>query len=173
MSSNHVFHVVAEESAVGVQKHLNLHASDGERNMIDLLNFLKGGMSGARGNLTVNAYVGGTKATGTLTFTGAPTATETFVIAGVTFTARASGATGNEFNIGGTVTATAANVAAAVNASSDVTDITATSALGVVTFTVDMPGTIGNMIDLSDSLTNATSSNFAGGANTQTVTFSV
>lgn len=48
---------------------------------------------------------------------GQPAATETLVVMGVTFTARTSGATGNEFNIGGTLAITCDNIATAINAS--------------------------------------------------------
>lgn len=112
-------------------------------------------------------------ATGTVTFTGAPSAAETMLIANVTFTARASGATGNEFNIGGSVSVTAANLAAAINASSNLAGIvTATSALGVVTITSIVPGPIGNGIQLSESLSNTTFSAFASGAESNRTTVS-
>lgn len=106
-------------------------------------------------------------ATATLTFTGAPTAGESFVLNGVTFTARASGATGDEFDIGGNVTTTAANVKAAVNAS--VTAgvagvISADNVAGVVTFTAVTAGAAGNSLTLTEGLSNATRTVFAGGA---------
>ncbi len=104
-------------------------------------------------------------ATATMTSTGSATAAETFILANVTFTARASGATGNEFNVSGTVATQAANIAAAINASTDLAGIvTATSALGVVTITSVIPGFIGNSIQFSESLTNVTITQFTGGS---------
>jgi hypothetical protein len=108
-------------------------------------------------------------ATATLTFTGAPVADETFVLNGVTFTAKTSGASGDQFNIGGNVTATAAAVVAAVNASVSVgvaDVITASNVAGVVTFTADDVGDEGNDLTLTESLTNATRTVFAGGTST-------
>lgn len=90
-------------------------------------------------------------ASGTGTFTGAPTADQTMIIAGVTFTAKSSGATGNQYNIGGSVTLSAAALAAAINASTDLNGVvSATSNLGVVTITSDIPGLIGNGIATVD-----------------------
>lgn len=98
------------------------------------------------------------------TFTGAPTAADTVTVNGVAFTARASGATGNEFNIGGSVTITAANLAAAINASASTAVsgvVVASSSLGVVTISCLIPGYIGNAITVSESCANFT---FAGSA---------
>ena len=106
-------------------------------------------------NLLLN--VGATSATGTLTVTSTgPVNGETFVVAGVTFTAETSGATGNQFNISSSPTTVAKNIATAVNASASTAGlVTATSALGVVTFTSAVPGSIGNFLTLTESLTNA------------------
>lgn len=93
------------------------------------------------------------------TFTGDPTAADTITINGVVFTARASGAVANEFNIGGTVTLNATNLAAAINASTTagiVGTIGATSALGVVTFFALTPGSAGLNIPITESLGNFT-----------------
>lgn len=90
-------------------------------------------------------------ASGTGTFTGAPVAGQTMTIAGVTITARASGAVANEYNIGASVTATAANLVTAINASSNLSGVvTATSLAGVVTITSVVPGPIGNQIPTVD-----------------------
>jgi hypothetical protein len=56
-------------------------------------------------------------ATLVLNFTGQPTASQAVTIAGVTFTAVASGATGNQFNIGASASATATNLTTTINAS--------------------------------------------------------
>lgn len=93
------------------------------------------------------------------TFTGSPSNGETMTVNGVTFTAETSGATGNQFNIGSSVTANAANLAAAINASTTagvVNTVNATSALGVVTFFSVVPGPGGKNIPMSESLGNFT-----------------
>lgn len=108
------------------------------------------------------------KATATLTLTGDPSADETFVLCGTTFTAKGSGATGNQFNISaGNATTTAANIAAAVNASATAkvtASVVASSALGVVTFTAIDPGAAGNGYVLTESMSNTTRVDFAGGS---------
>jgi len=106
---------------------------------------------------------------GTLTFTDQPIEDESFTIGNVTFTAKDSGATGNQWNItaGGTAAAdaagNAASVAALINAHASLSKfLTATSALGVVTVTCDVPGDIGNALQFADvDLANATVSDFA------------
>ena len=105
--------------------------------------------------------LGAAKATATLTFTDLPTANDTFSIANITFTAKASGATGNQWNAVTDVTTCAANLVTAVNANTTLSKfLTASSAAGVVTFTIDVAGDIGNAIELSESLDNATISGF-------------
>ncbi len=122
------------------------------------------GINGGEFRALIDVAVGGVQAAATLTSTGAATATETLTIANVVFTARASGATGNEFNVSGTVGTQAANIAAAINASADLAGIvTATALLGVVTITAVYPGTLGNGLQISETLTNVTLSAFAGG----------
>lgn len=127
------------------------------------------GQGGA--NFNGKVLTGVVQATGAVTFSGAPTAAETLSIANVTFTARASGASGNEFNIGGTTTITATNLAAAINASANLSGkVTATSALGVVTLTSVVGGLVGNGLELSESMTNTTVTAFSGGSDGSSVT---
>lgn len=59
------------------------------------------------------------KATGTVSFSGQPSANDTVTLNGVVFTAKTSGATGNEYNIGATTAASVANLIAAIQGSSD------------------------------------------------------
>lgn len=120
----------------------------------------------------------GNKATGVLTLTGDATAGQTFTVNGVVFTARASGATGNEFNItAGDITTTAAHIVTAWNASATpgATVITATSALGVVTFQSDVHGSVGNAITCTETLSHATfaGATFSGGTDSIAITFTV
>jgi hypothetical protein len=159
--------------ATAIERVMRTPAEGARQSVRVISSFLLGLAGGARYG-TVELATGSVKATATLTLTGLPTAAETFVIAGTTFTARASGATGNEFNIGADATATAAAIAAAVNASATakVTDaVVATSALGVVTFTAKTPGAGANGLVLTESLSNATAVNFAGGSNGTLKTF--
>jgi phage tail sheath gpL-like len=89
--------------------------------------------------------------TGTLSST---IATDTFVVNGVTFTCVASGATGDQFNVGLSDTATATNLAAAINASTTAKVagyVTASSAGAVVTVTADLTGVAGNMFTLGQT----------------------
>lgn len=125
-----------------------------------------GGVAGGQYSADLDAYVGAVQATATMTSTGAATATETFSLCNVEFEAVASGATGNQFNVSGTVATQAANIAAAINGSSDLTNIcTATSLLGVVTITAYMPGISGNALQFSEGLSNVTITQFTGGTN--------
>lgn len=92
-------------------------------------------------------------ATGTVTFATA-LADDTVTIGGVVFTAKASGATGlTQFNLGADDTAAAANLTTAVNNYNALQPaalpVTATSALGVVTFRATTGGTAGNSITLA------------------------
>lgn len=115
---------------------------------------------------------GPVQATATLTFASTgPANNEAFTVCGTTFTAKTSGATGNQWNRSDTVATSAANLAAAINASATakVTGaVTASSALGVVTFTANDPGTVGNGIEIAvGTLANTTlsSGGFTGGTN--------
>ncbi len=119
-----------------------------------IINFITSLITGTEGALGRNAppsiaisiQENEVQAHGTLTTTSA-IATNTFTINGVTFTAVASGATGNQFNIGGTDTITATNIAAAINGSVTALVagyVTATSAINVVTITSAFYGLSGN-----------------------------
>jgi phage tail sheath gpL-like len=116
-------------------------------------------------------------ATGTFTFTGHSTANDTVVVGGVTFTAEASGATGNQWNIGTTATQTAANLAAAINGSASAAvkgAVTATSVAGVVTVTAIYPGNLGNFYTIakgtdSGSVCTVSGSTLASGALASTI----
>ena len=109
------------------------------------------GPSGSAPSVAINIEGQATAASGTLTVsTGGSTAAQTCSIAGVTFTARASGATGNEFNVSATAATQATNMAAAINASSSLSGIvTASSSGGVVTITAATKGKVGNGIAIS------------------------
>ena len=109
------------------------------------------GPTGAAPSFAISIHGLATPASGTFTLTSA-VATNTVVINGVTFTGVASGATGNQFNIGGTDTITAANIAAAINASVTALVsgyVTATSATNVVTVSSVFRSISGNQVTIS------------------------
>lgn len=119
------------------------------------------GPSGSAPSVAISIQGQATAASGTLTVaTGGSNADETCSIAGVTFTAKASGATGNQFNVSATAATQATNMAAAINASSNLAGIvTASAASGVVTITSAVKGVIGNGIAISaGTLSNVTAS---------------
>lgn len=94
-------------------------------------------------------------ATGTITFSGVGAANDTILINGVTFTAVASGATGNQYNIGGTATLTAASLASAINASASALvnqHVTAAAVTGVITLTAAKKGAAGNAVTLAEGV---------------------
>jgi len=139
---------------------VNLDGSDARNELKAFVNWLQG-VIGGRFGCDFDFTTGASYGTATLTSTGAATATETCTICAITFTARASGATGNEFNVSATPATQAANIAAAVNASTDLTGVcTASSALGVTTITSAVPGAIGNGLEITESLTNVALSDF-------------
>lgn len=114
---------------------------------------------------TVSALVGAVQATGAVTFTGLPSNNETMSVCGVTLTAVSGTPTGNQFQIGADATATATNLRNLINSQSTLNKIVvATSNAGVVTLTCLVPGVIGNGLQLSESLSNATITAFASGA---------
>lgn len=109
--------------------------------------------SGSPPSIAVTVQDSEVRASGTLTLASV-VATDTVTINGVTFTAVASGATGNQFNVGVSDTATATNLAAAINAS--VTSlvsgyVTASSSAAVVTVTSAFYGLAGNMTTLASA----------------------
>lgn len=143
-------------------------------NLTRLAALLEGYASGAQ-TCDTGVLVVSDPAIATITFAGAPTASQTCTINGVTFTAVASGATGNQFNIGGSVAVTAANFVTAFNASTSpkiLNSIRATSNAGVVTLTASIPGFAGLGFTAANvNLANTTIVDFALAAESQRVTF--
>jgi phage tail sheath gpL-like len=93
------------------------------------------------------------RATGTFTL-DTVIATDAVSINGVTFTAVASGATGNQFNVGADDEETAENLAAAINASVTALVagyVTAEAAGAVVTITSAFPGLAGNQTTIASA----------------------
>lgn len=122
-------------------------------------------------------------ATGTLTVTSITSAdTQTVTIGGVTYTFNTSLTnTANNVLIGGSITNMMANLVLAINAGSGAgtnygtgtvanPSVSATSAIGVLTATAKTPGTVGNAIGTTETLSNGAwgASTLAGGANATT-----
>lgn len=171
VNTNNDAATTASEIAPNVASNPHTSGADAPIAIDTIASFIQSQIQGRGVNVVVNT--GSVAATGLVTFTGAPSNNETLSIANVTFTAKTSGATGNQFDIGGTVTETAENLVTAVNASSNLAGIvSASNAAGVVTLTALVPGTIGNGLELSESLSNATVTAFASGAESNRTTLS-
>ena len=138
----------------------------------------------AAGTVPTKPEDGNGKATGPasmatleVTFTGVPAAGGSITIAGVTFTAVASGATGNQFNAATDAATCATNLRNAINASTtNVVNptmascplrnaVNATSSGGVVTVYTRICGSEWNSVTEAETLTNASiTAQWAGGA---------
>lgn len=138
-------------------------------------------LSNLFGDFSLGAYTSNTvitpnlvAATGTVTLASMVN-TDTVTINGTVFTCVTSGATGNQFNVGGTDTITATNLAAAINASVTTTVagcVSAKSAAAIVTVTCIVPGNIGNTQTLAISAHGSVSAaRLAGGTEGITATF--
>lgn len=143
-----------------------------ERLMNRLLNLLQAMSSGDRGMaaMVLNVVDPASTAKGTITVATA-IATNTVTINGVVFTAVASGATANQFNVG-TDAVTATNLAASINASVTalVAGVVSAAAVGtVVTISAIQGGSLGNIITLasSGSTVNPSGARFTGGVDSQ------
>ena len=140
-----------------------------------IINFITGlcsgteiGPSGSAPSVAISIEGQATAASGTYTLTSV-VATDAVAVNGVTFTAVASGATGNQFNVGVSDTATATNLAAAINASATALVsgyVTASSAATVVTVTAVQKGLAGNVytITSADGTIVASGARLTGGA---------
>lgn len=166
--SKHLIQLEIPHTAAQTTEYFELNATANSEFLQRLYDLL-GGIQGGQMNGALNVKLNATYATINGTFTGNPTAAQTATIAGQTLTARASGAVANEFNIGGSATITAANFAAAINASATLSPwVVASSNAGVVTVRAIIPGTLGNAVTLANGLTNFTwagsATRLAGGA---------
>lgn len=163
MSSKLILEIESEMNATQQVANLSKDVSAQHTGLRELINLLEGMEQGAY-NGVVNVKLGAVAASLAGTFSGAPSADDTITLNGVVFTAKASGATGNQFNIGANVTATALNFLTAVNASATagVKDVIFVSQVaGVVTVIAQQAGKIGNAIIVAESCTNFA---FAGAA---------
>lgn len=130
-------------------------------------NFLDyvGGLCGGNYMALLSFNVGAVQATATITSTGASVAAQAMTLLNVTLTAVAANPANNQFVPNATPATQAANIAAAINASTSLAGkVTATSALGVVTVTSVVPGLMGNGFQISaGNLANVSVGAFAGG----------
>jgi hypothetical protein len=158
-----------DETSANLQAILNRSTTDVDGFYQGLSNYVDAVRGGAR-NASLLCRIGAVNASLAGTFTDAPSANDTVTVNGVTFTAKASGASTNEFNIGAGANAAAKAItnatalAAAINASvsTGVVDIvTATASGAVVTLTAANAGKVGNAIVVAESMANFT---FAGAA---------
>lgn len=129
-----------------------------------------------RGYTTTNIEAGSDTASGTVTFsTAVPVAGDSVTINGQELVFSADGAGPMEVAIGGTIGATATNLANAINDLTMALGVTADAAAAVVTITANAPGTGGNAITLAkDAATPAnitvSGATLAGGTNvTETI----
>ena len=102
----------------------------------------------------------GVAATGSITFTLNPSATNTIIINGVTWTFVASGATGNQTNIGASLSATMTQLASDLNASAN-SSINVASYAGTATalnITYKTVGAAGNAFTLASGNANGVAS---------------
>lgn len=151
----------------------DLYAETGYRELagLKLVDFMKKACSGAH-PARIFTKINVAKASGTVTLS-AHVAADTVTLGGTVLTAIASGATSSQYNIGADDTATAVNLAAAINANTTInTMVEATSALGVVTVTALIAGAMGNQFTLAISAHGSVSgAKLTGGAvgDTETV----
>jgi phage tail sheath gpL-like len=171
MATTYVQMVVAQdETTANLQR--DVYAETGLRELagLKLEDYMKKATSGTR-PVSVKTQVNAAKATGTITLSS-HVATDTVTVNGITFTCVASGATGNQYNVGGSDTITGDNLVTALLANATLAAmITAANVAGVVTLTALNPGALGNAITLAISAHGSVSAaRMAGGTNGDTET---
>lgn len=129
-------------------------ATLGEESITGLINHLAG-VAGGVYPAAVTFGVSATdpvRASGTMTIVFATlAANDTVTVAGTTLTCVTSAPGANQFQKVTDGTVTAANLAAAINASAAINRVSATSSGAVVTVTAHQAGTVGNLIPLVSS----------------------
>lgn len=154
-----VVEIELDLSSAQMQQMLPQNADNPKAFVTQFKNLLDG-LSGGVYNGVINCKLGAVQGSRSGTFTGVPLNNETCVINGVTFTAKTSGATGDQFNIGGSAALTATAMISAINASTTagILDVILASSggSGVVTLTSKQAGKVGNAIDLTEAFTNFT-----------------
>ena len=186
MANNYVITMSTNTSVADMTDKLAVSSNKPHTACQKLIEYLRAAMSKTVADRlqTLRFQLGAVQATGTVVFTATqPVANETITINGVAFTAKASGATGNQYNFGAAsapgAIASATSLAAAINASATagilgvVTADNAAGTLPTVTVTAVTPGIVGNSLVISESTTGTTAVSFASGAEgtDTTVTF--
>jgi hypothetical protein len=130
-----------------------------------------------RGLLGAPTTAAAVAATGKITFSAQPAANSTITLGGVAWTFVASGATGNQTNIGVNLAATLTSLASNLNASANTTidDVTYAATATELTMTHDTLGHAGNAFTLAASTSPASNgtvsgATLTGGANDHTFT---
>lgn len=116
--------------------------------------------------LLVGQIAGAVRATGTITFAANPSADATITLNGTAWTFKASGATGNQVNIGATLAATLAALVVALNASSETQTVKCTYWANATVLTIrhKTGGTSGNSFTLAASVATPSGATLSGGA---------
>jgi hypothetical protein len=123
---------------------------------------------GVIGDSTQDEFADGTRASGTIAFASQPAADDTITVNGVAITFKASGAAGDQVNIGASKEATAANLlaflASSANAALKVADYAIFA--GVIMITYKVAGADGNAFTLaaSDDFVTLSGATLAGGS---------
>lgn len=148
--------ISTNDSAQGLKDKLLTAAPGFHRSVEALENFLSGLANGSNSPVTIVEDSGAVRASGTITLSSIAN-NDTVTVNGRVYTAKTSGASGaQQFNIGGSDTNAAINLAAAINAdsgSSLVAGVLTASVLsaGVVTTTAVWPGLEGNGLTIAIS----------------------
>lgn len=170
-----VINLNTTESGPYVYGTLDFRTNDRRDCLMKLGRVIEAYANGSMSPGTLLYKTGTAYATATLTLTGLPADMGTFVIGGVTITGVTGTPAGAQFKIETSATVTAANIVTLMTTLKGTTAalkcITTTSLAGVVTFTCDIAGDIGNSIVLTENLTNATCVSFTGG--TEANSFSI
>lgn len=152
-NSKFVLVVTTQESAQAVKDKFLLAAQSPVRALNNIARYLEQMVGGFTSSSTV-VLTTAVAATGTVTFSSIAN-NDTVTINGRVYTAKTSGASGlQQFNIGGSDTAAATNLAAAINADTSTLVkgvLTASAATTVVTVTAVTPGVAGNGLTLAIS----------------------
>jgi phage tail sheath gpL-like len=156
--------ITHNEGSVEISRYIQPSTTNKFLEIEKLINYFEA-LSGGVRLATIKVGAIAVKATGTITFSAAGAANDTILVNGVTFTARASGATGNQWNVGASATASAAALAAAINASSTAlvqNYVVASAASGVVTITAYDPGKTGNCITIAEGVDSTSAMTVSG-----------
>lgn len=164
--------IISHDGGVAADIQNDLYAETGYKELAGtkITKYVKDIISGTRPG-AIKTRVNAVQASGTITLSS-HVATNTVTVNGITFTCVASGATGNQYNVGGTDTLTAVALAAALNANTTLDGmVVATSSNAVVTITALDPGEIGNALTIAISANGtASGARLSGGTNGTTET---